>query len=392
MVEEQAFLCRTGLSSIHYPRSDSGVFFVAREVDRNYMLRALALAERGRGKVSPNPMVGAVIVSGKRIIAEGYHHRAGRDHAEIMALKKAGRKARGTTMYVNLEPCCHTGRTGPCTEALIAAGIKRLFVAALDPDPRVNGRGVRILRRAGIDLTRGLARSEAERLNESYYGFHRLGRPYIILKAAQSLDGRIATASGDSHWISGQRSLKLAHILRSEVDAVVVGMGTVRSDNPALTVRLVKGKNPYRIILTDSGRFPAKCQLLDNNRDGRTIIASGTRTIERLMKRRSNRQLTFWTIKQNGKGRLDLDDFVARAADFGIRSILVEGGAEVATSFLKARLVDRYISVVSPILLGQGINSIGDLGTNRLADCIRLKEMSLRAAGDDVIMSGYPQW
>ena len=355
------------------------------------MQRALELAERGRGKTSPNPMVGAVIVKNNRIIGEGYHHRLGADHAEVVALRHAGKAASNATVYVTLEPCCHTGNTGPCVEALIESGIRRVVYATKDPDPRVNGKGARLLRKAGIAVKSGVLAREAARLNETYIGYHRNRRPFVILKMAQTLDGRIATSTGDSRWITGLPARKFAHRLRSEVDAVVVGMGTVKADNPALTVRYVKGKNPYRVVVTTALDFPSACHLLDNNSDSRTIIATTEKMIDSLVRRRKGKELTYWSIRQDQQGRLDLTDFLDKAAGFGFRSMLIEGGRSLATSAIKAGLVDKFVIITAPKLIGEGKNSIGDLGIGRVADAIDFERVSYETCGHDMILTGYPK-
>jgi len=356
------------------------------------MTRALALAQHGRGWTSPNPMVGAVIVRNGRVVAEGCHRCRGCDHAEVAALRKAGRGARGATIYVNLEPCCHTGCTGPCTEALINAGIVRVVYASLDPNPIVNGKGDRRLRRAGIRVERGLLRKEAERLNEAYYAYHRNGRPFVTLKLAQTIDGRIATTTGDSRWISSPGSLKLAHQLRAENDAVMVGAGTVRADNPALTVRLVKGRNPYRVVVVGKGPFPVKCQLAKNNADSLTIIAAVQEVAEKLSRRARVNGLTFWEVKPERSGRPDPADLMKKAAAFGLQSILVEGGSALGTALLKARVVDKIMLVIAPKVIGEGTPSIGDLGIRQLDDAVQLESVTVRQVGPDIVVTGYPKY
>lgn len=357
----------------------------------DFMQRALVLAEKGRGSTSPNPMVGAVVVRNGRVIGEGFHLAPGADHAEIAALRKAGKAASGATLYVTLEPCCHTGRTGPCTDAVIAYGIKTVFAAVKDPNPAVNGRGIRILRKAGITVSTGLMREQATLLNDKYFGYHRHRRPFVILKTAQTLDGRIATASGDSRWITSAASRRFAHRLRAEVDAVAVGMGTVRSDNPALTVRHVKGRNPYRIVLSRSLKFPPACRLLTDNKDYRTIIAGGEDAIERFSRTKKGRNLILWGVRLNRQGMPQIRDFLDKAADFGLQSILLEGGGTLATAFLKAGLVDKYVLITAPILCGQGVAAVGDLNIKKLGDAIRFEHGSFETCGIDNIFIGYPQ-
>jgi len=365
---------------------------VAFTVDHKYMARALDLAAKGRGRVSPNPMVGAVIVKNGRVIAEGYHRGAGKDHAEVVALKKAGKQARGATVYVTLEPCCHTGNTGPCTEALIAAGVRKVVFPSHDPDPRVSGKGARRLRQVGIEVVKGILAGEAERLNESYYAHNLTGRPFVILKIAQTLDGRIAARNGDSQWVSGPPSLKMVHRLRSEVDAVAVGMGTVKADDPSLTVRLVKGKNPYRVIVAGSDKIPPRSKLLSNNSDFKTIVAAGEKAIDRLARRRRSGNLIYWKVRTGRNGLLDLSDLLMKAGEFGLRSILVEGGAALATSFIKARLVNKLVLVIAPKLLGEGIEAIADLGLRKLSDAVAVRDMTIERVGQDLVCTGYPVW
>jgi diaminohydroxyphosphoribosylaminopyrimidine deaminase/5-amino-6-(5-phosphoribosylamino)uracil reductase len=369
-----------------------GVFFVAEASDRQFMARALALAQCGRGWTSPNPMVGAVLVRNGRVIAEGCHRRKGSDHAEVAALRKAGRGARGATIYVNLEPCCHTGCTGPCTEALITAGVARVVYSSLDPNPIVSGKGDRRLRRAGIKVERGLLRKEAEKLNEVYYAYHSNGRPFVTLKLAQTIDGRIATITGDSQWISSPGSLKLAHQLRAENDAVMVGAGTVRADNPALTVRLVKGRNPYRVVVLGRGPFPAGCQLVKENTDSRTIVAAVPEVAEKLSRRSGVRGLTFWEVKPGRSGRPDPADLMKKAAAFGLQSILVEGGSALGASLLNARVVDKIMLVIAPKVIGEGTPSIGDLGIRKLAEAIQLEAVTVRLVEPDLVVTGYPKY
>jgi diaminohydroxyphosphoribosylaminopyrimidine deaminase/5-amino-6-(5-phosphoribosylamino)uracil reductase len=373
------------------PKIISG-FFMTETADTAYMLRALNLAEKGKGKTSPNPMVGAVIVKSGEIVGEAYHRCVGKDHAERAAIKKAGSQTKGATLFVNLEPCCHVGRTGPCTEAIIKAGIGKVVFSVRDPDPRVNGKGARILKKAGVTVRSGLLKKQALQLNESYFCYHKNKRPFVTLKMAQTLDGRIATIAGESKWLSGPQSLKLAHRLRAEVDAVVVGMGTVRKDNPALTVRLVKGKNPYRVVLSQSLNFPHRCKLLDNNNDYKTIIATNGEAIERFSRtKRGRHNLIYWSLRTDSDGLLDLHDFITKAGEFGFHSLLVEGGSSLATSFLKAGLVDKYMIVMAPLVLGSGVSAVSDLHVRRLDDAVSFDRYSFQASGTDKVFVGYPK-
>lgn len=357
------------------------------------MRLALQLADKARGETSPNPMVGAVIVRSGKVVGEGYHKRAGADHAEIVALKNAGIKARGATMYVSLEPCCHLGKTGPCTAAIINAGIRRVVYAVADPDPRVSGKGARQLRKAGLSVTSGVLQNEAEQLNEQYIQSQKLQRPFVILKLAQSLDAKIASKSGDSKWISGAPSRRMVHQLRSEVDAVVVGAQTVRQDNPRLTVRDVKGRNPHRIVVMGKRPIPVFARVIAGNRDKKTIVATSSSSpsyssIARLRKK----GVEVWETKGSKGGEVDPRAVVRKAHEFGFRSLLLEGGSRLATSFLKGKLVDKLILVTAPLLIGDGVNSIGDLGIVGIQQAIRFDRTTRFELGDDQVFIGYPVW
>ncbi|MFZ1683137.1 MAG: bifunctional diaminohydroxyphosphoribosylaminopyrimidine deaminase/5-amino-6-(5-phosphoribosylamino)uracil reductase RibD [Candidatus Zixiibacteriota bacterium] len=359
-----------------------------RSAHAEYMYRALTLALKGKGKTRPNPMVGALIVKNGKIIAEGYHRAAGTPHAEIVALKKAGIRAKGATLYVTLEPCCHVGRTGPCTEAIIKAGIKTVVFAMIDPDPRINGRGAKMLPAAGITVVSGICENEARLLNETFHHFHTYGRPLVTLKIAQTLDGRIATSTGDSKWITGKEARTEGHRLRAESDAIVVGMGTVRKDDPSLTVRLVDGDNPYRLILTTSAKFGKTCQLLDKNKDLRTIVVSTDKKIANFARTPRGRKVMSWTVRGNRQNGLNLADIMEKCRAFGLRSLLIEGGARVATSFLKAGLVDKIVAFSAPMIIGSGVEAVGNIGITKLANAIKFDTCSIDLVGDDIRFIG----
>jgi diaminohydroxyphosphoribosylaminopyrimidine deaminase/5-amino-6-(5-phosphoribosylamino)uracil reductase len=308
-----------------------------------------------------------------------------------VALRRAGADTAGASIYITLEPCCHTGKTGPCTQVIIDSGIKRVICATRDPDPRVNGRGVACLRRAGILVKTGLLRKAATRLNEVHFGYWRNKRPFVTLKLAQTLDGRIATVTADSRWISGKESRRYVHVLRSEVDAVVVGMGTVKADNPTLAVQLVNGSNPYRIVLSRSLAFPRGCRLLADNADQKTVIASTAEAIERFSGGRKGRSLTYWAVRPGREGLLSVEDFMKKAAAFGLRSLLVEGGAGLATSFIRAGMIDKYVFVMAPKVMGEGLNGVGDLRVRSLAGVLQFDDCSFEPCGSDIIFTGYPR-
>ncbi len=363
---------------------------MATENDLKYMRMALELSVKGIGKVSPNPMVGAVLVKRGKVVGRGYHRASGSAHAEVNAIKSAGRNARGATMYVTLEPCCHTGKTGPCTEEIIKAGISKVIYASKDPNPFVSGKGARYLKRAGLKVSNGLLKSETQLLNDSYFGYFKNNRPYLIIKAAQTLDGKIATSNGDSKWITSSSALDYAHRLRSQVDAVIVGSGTLRKDNPSLTVRRVKGKNPYRIILSGSLSFSTELNLFSKNYDMKTIIATTSKKTEKKFSSLKHPPI-IWNIKEDRNKRLNLKDLLVKANNFGIKSILVEGGAKVITSFINKNLVDKLILITAPRLLGNGISTIGNLNKKMMTDAIEFENQSFLPLGKDIAFIGYPK-
>ncbi|RKX18371.1 MAG: bifunctional diaminohydroxyphosphoribosylaminopyrimidine deaminase/5-amino-6-(5-phosphoribosylamino)uracil reductase RibD [Candidatus Zixiibacteriota bacterium] len=360
---------------------------MADKADKKYIELALKLAEKARGKTSPNPMVGAVVVKNNRIVGQGYHKKAGTAHAEKIALNQACNLAKDSILYVTLEPCCHVGRTDPCTGAIIRAGVKKVVYSIKDPNPIVNGCGIRCLKKAGIEVTGNVMAKQARRLNEVYLKYITTGRPFVVLKMAQSIDGRIATSTGHSQWISGQASLKFAHRLRSYYDAVVIGAGTVKADNPNLTVRLTKGNNPYRIILSQNPEFAKNINLFKHNNDCKTIVATSAGPADKL----KIKNLTVWKIEKNrgNKNRLSLTDFLDKAGRFGITSILVEGGSGLATSFIREHLVDKFHFIMAPMIIGGGLDAISDLGIRHLDKALRFKEYEVEKIGEDCLFTGY---
>ncbi|MGC8863802.1 MAG: bifunctional diaminohydroxyphosphoribosylaminopyrimidine deaminase/5-amino-6-(5-phosphoribosylamino)uracil reductase RibD, partial [Armatimonadota bacterium] len=314
----------------------------------DYMKRALRLAARGR--TSPNPMVGAVIVSGDQIVGEGYHRSAGEPHAEVVALKRAGERARGAVLYVTLEPCAHYGRTPPCTSAIIDAGIAEVYGAMVDPDPKVSGRGFEELAKAGIAVHFPVMEEQARRLNEAYIKHRITGMPFVILKSAMSLDGRIATRTGDSRWITNDRSRAFAHHIRSRVDAIIVGAATARTDNPELTARV--GRRvfyPRRVVVTRTGDLPADLKVFAEPGECMIACPEGVPR-DRLAKvRKTNVHVI--TLKTVG-GRVWMADLMRRLAEMGCLSVLIEGGGELAASALEDRVVDKVIYFYAPKIIG----------------------------------------
>jgi diaminohydroxyphosphoribosylaminopyrimidine deaminase/5-amino-6-(5-phosphoribosylamino)uracil reductase len=465
-----------------------------------FLRRALELAWKGRGKVSPNPMVGAVLVKDGKIIGEGFHRTYGGKHAEAWAIEDAKRKGfsvEGADLYCTLEPCCFTGpekHQPPCTDLLIRNRIKRVFLCTLDPHPRVRGKGVRILQEAGIEVQVGILASQALSLNEGFFTYQILGRPFVHLKIAQSIDGRIAALEGDSRWITDERARKMVHRLRATYDAVLVGKNTARVDDPELTVRLVQGRNPYRIVLDTHLELPFSSRIFHLPDPQRTIVvtetptalpevfhselrgsealhsealnsavlnsevravqsarasfekkrrsleALGVRVLEVAPKRQPDSSERSQTLNpplelqagsqaglqkvlqeetqassraehharppasllagphegsQTGPqarppaGLLDLSAVLSRLGELGIRSILVEGGAKVFTSFLREGLFDRITFFIAPMVIGKGIEGIGDLGIRKIAEHLRFEGVRFRRLGNQLVLDGY---
>jgi diaminohydroxyphosphoribosylaminopyrimidine deaminase/5-amino-6-(5-phosphoribosylamino)uracil reductase len=354
-------------------------------LDEKYMQRALTLARRGLGNTSPNPMVGAVIVKGNRIIGEGYYRHFGGKHAEINAIENAGEDTGGAMMYVTLEPCCHYGQTPPCTDAIIASNIAKVVIGMLDPDKRVSGKGVEALREQGIECRVGVLEDDCRSLNESYIKHRSTGLPFITVKFAQTLDGRIASATGHSRWISSPPSHKLAHKLRSHHDAILVGIGTIIKDNPQLTVRLVKGRNPRRIVLDSQLRVPSDAAVLMEQEKAKTIIATAGTPQER-MATLEQMGIEVLTMPGDERGNVDLRQLLKILGERDITSILVEGGAETITSFLRLNLADRLVVFTAPRIMGRGIEAVGELEIKEVERAIRLTFEKVYRSGDDVVI------
>jgi len=356
-------------------------------VDERYMRMALRLARRGAGRTSPNPMVGAVLARGGQIIATGYHHRAGADHAEIAALKQAGRRARGATLYINLEPCDHAGRTPPCTLALINAGIRKVVAGMIDPNPRVAGKGIRRLRRAGIEVEVGALESECRRLNASFIKYITKKLPFVILKLAASLDGKIATRTGNSQWITGKAAREFVHRMRNEVDAVVVGVETVIGDNPRLTCRIPGGRDPWRVILDGHLRIPVTARLLRPSTRGKTIVVTGLKASPNRIRALQARGAEVWRLPLRKDG-VPWNLLLARLAHMGAMSVMIEGGAVTATGALARKVVDRIFFFYAPKIIGGDAKSmIGSLGIARVASAVRLKNPDVQKLGEDFLIS-----
>ena len=360
------------------------------------MTAALRLAAKGCGTASPNPMVGAIVVKRGRVVGQGYHARPGLPHAEALALARAGRQARGGTLYVTLEPCCHLNkRTAPCVPAILRSGVRRVVIAQRDPNRLVNGRGVAALRRAGMSVTLGVARDEAEAFNQAYRYWVRTRRPFVILKAGMTLDGQIATSSGEAKWITSEPSRREVHHLRAQVDAVMVGVGTVLSDNPSLTARIgarltrLAGRQPLRVVVDSRLRMPLNARILRRAAHSRTLIAvtNAAPTTRRLALQRQGVEIV---VLPSASGRVSLPALMRELGKRGITSLLVEGGAEVNAAMLRGKLVQRVRLYIAPSLLG-GSDAKGMLGgksPGSLAAALRLRNVLTRSVGGDLVVEG----
>lgn len=355
-------------------------------MDERFMRLALRLARKGEGCVSPNPMVGAVIVRDGRIIAEGYHRRCGENHAEINAIENATEPIAGATFYITLEPCSHYGRTPPCVDALIACRPGRVVIGTTDPNPKVSGKGIQALERHGIKTKVGVLAETCRQLNEVFFKYIRTGIPFVTVKFAQTLDGRIATATGHSRWISSPPSLRFAHRLRSLHDAILVGSGTVLRDDPELTCRLVRGRNPLRIVVDTQLRSSPEARIFNGGKGARTIAATTRRAPAERRRLFETKGIEVLETGKDQAGRVDLRELLTALGRREISSLLVEGGAAVITTFLKEKLADRLIVILAPKIAGEGLNAVGDLGIRQMDDALRLSFRQVSRRGDDLIL------
>ena len=362
-------------------------------VDEKFMRLALRLAMKGMGKTSPNPMVGAVVVKGKTIAGRGYHHRAGEPHAEILALRQAGERARGATLYLNLEPCDHCGKTPPCTRAILQAKIKRVVAGMKDPNPLVSGRGIERLRRAGVQVQVGVLEEESRELNRTFCKFITTREPFVTLKAAATLDGKVATKSGDSRWISSEASRNYVHGLRQAMDAVMVGIGTVLKDDPLLTVRLAGGKRPaqpLRVIVDSRLRIPLNSQVVRTALHFPTLVAATREASPSKMKRLSRAKIEILIIESDAQGRVSLRALMRELGRRGVVSVLLEGGSTLNASALREGIVDRLLLFFAPKIIGgqRAPGVIGGEGALLIKDAEPVKILKIRRIGPDILIEG----
>ena len=363
-----------------------------KDPDIQYMRIAIREARKGLGRTSPNPCVGAVIVKDGDIIARGYHKKAGAPHAEIEVLKKAGERARGGTMYVTLEPCNHHGRTPPCSHAVAASGIKKVIIGMRDPNPLVNGRGAEFLSSKGIEIRYGVLEEQCRELNRPFLTFITEGRPWVLLKAGLTLDGKITFRKKSSDAITGPQSLKWVHRLRDQCDAILVGSNTVAIDNPSLTTRIKgrRGEDPIRVVLDTHLKISVDAKVISHNHDSRTWIFCGPSVSSAKISDLQKKGVLIFRVAIGEEGRIDLTEVLGVLGSRQITSLLVEGGAEVHGSFLKAGLVDHINLFYAPFVAGdRGTDVIKGIQTDGgREDAIRLHNISHRRLGDDLLVSG----
>jgi len=364
------------------------------DVDEIFMKKVLRLARRGLGSTSPNPVVGTLVVKNGQIIGSGYHRKAGAPHAEIEALSMAGERAKGSTLFVNLEPCNHYGRTPPCTKAILKSGIKRVVVGIADPNPNVTGGGCKFLRSKGVEVKYGVLEEECTRLNEVYIKYVKKGKPFVILKGALTLDGWIATKTGNSRWITNEKSRKFVHSLRKKVDAIMVGVETIIADNPLLSPYLTgnSAPDPVRVIADTNLRVPLESRVFNSGTSALTIIASGS-NVSRTKRKRVEGLGARVINCQMRDGRIDLADLLDKLAEMSIGSVLVEGGGTIFGSIIREGLVDKFYIFLAPKILGgnNGIPFTRGPGCDTVKDCLNLKVLMVRRFDDDIMIEAYPK-
>ena len=361
-------------------------------VDKYFMNIALELAEKGRGYTSPNPMVGAVVVQNGVVVGTGYHEYVGGPHAEVNAINDAGDSARGASLYVTLEPCNHTGRTPPCTRKILESGIKKVFVAMKDPNPDVTGGGIGFLEKHGIKIDIGVAEKQAVRLNEAFIKYSKTRRPFVVCKCAATLDGRIATRTGDSKWVTGPHARKFVHMLRHSLDGILVGIETVRKDNPSLTTRLEdrKGKDPLRIILDTRLSIAENARVFQLESEAKTMIVTGDSVSSEKKTRLEDKGVLILESPLKN-GRIDLDYVMGELGKMKIASLLIEGGSRVMASAFSSGIVDKVFFFYAPKILGgdDGVPICRGPGPSLMSQAVSVKDISMHRFDDDILIEGY---
>ena len=356
-------------------------------IHEHYMRMAIRLAKKAEGQTSPNPIVGAVVVKGGKIVGKGYHKKAGMPHAEIEALRQAGSRAKGATLYVTLEPCDHFGRTPPCTDAIVRSGIKEVVIAMRDPNPANNGRGTKKLRHHGIRTTVGIVEEQAREMNRPYIKWITTRMPYVTVKVAQSLDGKIAARTGDSRWISSGESRRYVHGLRGKSDAVMVGLNTVLKDDPLLTNRSGAGKRPVRVVVDSALKTPLNAKLVKTSRHVPLIIATTPRSSEKKKAALTDKGAEVITVRSKN-GRVDLRAVLRLLGQRGFTHIMAEGGGELVAGLTESRLADRFLFFIAPKLVGgrAAPTSVEGAGISKIEDALVMSSVTIKRFGSDILV------
>ena len=362
---------------------------ITSDADEKYMALALELAEKGRGNVEPNPMVGAVLVKDGGIVGRGYHQVFGGAHAEINAIKEGGTNCRGAALYISMEPCAHYGKTAPCVDAIIKAGIKKVVTAVFDPNPITSGKGIQKLKGAGIEVVMGVMETQARRLNAPFFKLMQQGLPYITVKWAMSVDGKIATRTGESKWITSEESRKYVHKIRGQMDGILVGINTVVRDNPLLTCRIEGGQNPKRIVVDSNAVLPINSRLLSTINEGEIIVAV-SKNAQRIRIEKLEQMGCKIVQTEDINDRVDLHELFRRLGEMELTNILVEGGSRVITSVIEDRLADRVMVFVAPIIIGGAGAKSPVLGTgiNKISEAAEIDEIEIKRFSNDIVIEG----
>lgn len=366
---------------------------VTPDVDEKYMALALELAEKGRGNVEPNPMVGAVLVKNGEIIGTGYHQAFGEAHAEIHAIHDGGKNCKGATLYISIEPCAHYGKTAPCVDAIVKAGITKVVIPVIDPNPITSGKGIQKLKEIGIEVRLGVMETQAIKLNAPFFKLMQRGLPYVIVKWAMSLDGKIATHGGDSRWITSEESRAYVHKIRGQVDGVLVGINTVVRDDPLLTCRLEGGRNPRRIIVDSNAALPLHSQLIKTIGESEIMVAVTKNAPQERIENLKQLGCKIIQTKDTG-GRVDFHELFRHLGEMKLTNILVEGGGGIITSLIEGHFADKIIVFIAPIIIGGegAMSPVLGKGIDMMGKALKMSEINIKRFLHDIAIEGVPEY